>query len=116
MELTPAQRRALRAKAHHLQPVVIIGGAGLTPAVIGEIDVHLKSHELIKVKAQEAERDERSGIADEIAAALGAAVVQKIGKTLVIYRPQPEGAEGKAGMKRPRRKQPRRTKRSYQMS
>jgi RNA-binding protein len=114
MELTPAQRRALRAKAHHLQPVVTIGGAGLTPAVISEIDVHLKSHELIKVKAQEAERDERSGIADEIAAALGAAVVQKIGKTLVIYRPRPDDGSP-APKKTFRRKQPRRTKRSYQM-
>ncbi len=115
MELTPAQRRALRAKAHHLSPFVIIGDAGLTPAVVSEIDVHLKSHELIKVKVQQAERDERAGIADEIAAALGAAVVQKIGKTLVIYRPRPEDASG-APKKRPRRKPPRRTKRSYQMS
>ncbi len=115
MELTPAQRRALRAKAHHLSPVVIVGDAGLTPAVIAEIDVHLKSHELIKVKAQAAEREERAGIAEAIASALGAAVVQNIGKTLVIYRPRPEGETGAPAKPRPRRKPPRRTKRSYQM-
>ncbi|MGE5525902.1 MAG: ribosome assembly RNA-binding protein YhbY [Rhodospirillaceae bacterium] len=116
MELTPAQRRALRAKAHHLSPVVIIGDAGLTPAVLNEIDVHLRSHELIKVKVQEAEREQRAGIADDIASALDAAVVQKIGKTLVMYRPRPEDASAAASKARPRRKPPRRTKRSYQMS
>lgn len=115
-DLTPTQRRALRAKAHHLQPVVIVGDAGLTPSVVAEIDVHLKSHELIKVKVQEAEREERAGIAGRIAAALDAAVVQTIGKTLVIYRPRPEDARAAAPAKRPRRKPPRRTKRSYQMS
>ncbi len=115
MELTPAQRRALRAKAHHLQPVVIVGDAGLTPAVIGEIDVHLKSHELIKVKVQQGEREDRAGIANEIVDASGAALVQSIGKILVIYRPRPDGAAS-APKKKPRRKPPRRTKRSYQMS
>ena len=114
MELTPAERRALRARAHHLHPVVFIGDAGLTPAVLNEIGVHLKSHELIKVKAQGAERNERAGIAEEIAAALDAAVVQKIGKTLVIYRPRPEDASH-ATKKPVRRKPPRRTKRSFQM-
>lgn len=116
MELAPARRRALRAQAHHLQPVVIIGDAGLTPGVLSEIDVHLKSHELIKIKVQEGERQQRAGMADEIAVALEAAVVQKIGKTLIIYRPRREGAEAAAPKKRPRRKPPRRTKRSYQMS
>jgi RNA-binding protein len=115
MDLTPAQRRALRARAHHLQPVVIIGDAGLTPAVLREIEVHLKSHELIKVRVPEGERTERTGVAEGIADALEAAVVQKIGKTLVIYRPRPEGAETAAMARKPRRKPARRTKRSYQM-
>ena len=115
MELTPARRRALRGQAHHLQPVVIIGDAGLTPAVINEIDVHLKRHELIKVKVAEGERADRPRVAEQIAQALGAAVVQQIGKTLVMYRPRPEG-EAIAPKKRPRRKPPRRTKRSFQMS
>jgi putative YhbY family RNA-binding protein len=114
MELTPAQRRNLRAQAHHLQPVVIVGSAGLTPSVINEIGVHLNSHELIKVKLQDAEREDRPAIADTVAEALGAAVVQHIGKTVVLYRPKPEDA-AKAAKKRPRRKPARRTKRSYQM-
>ena len=50
LELTSAQRRTLKSVAHHLEPVVIIGDAGLTPAVLREINVHLKSHELIKVR------------------------------------------------------------------
>ena len=114
MELDSARRRALRARAHHLQPVVIIGGAGLAPAVINEIDVHLKSHELIKVKIQEAEREDRPRLAEQIAQALDAAVVQQIGKTVVVYRPRPEG-DATAPKKRPRRRPARRTKRSFQM-
>jgi len=51
-EITPAQRRALRAKAHALQPVVLIGDKGLSEAVLHEIEVNLTSHELIKVRAQ----------------------------------------------------------------
>ena len=114
MELTPARRRALRAQAHHLHPVVIIGDAGLTPTVMNEIDVHLKSHELIKVKVAEGERADRPRVAEQITEALGAAVVQQIGKTLVMYRPRPDG-ETAASKKKPRRKPPRRTKRSFQM-
>lgn len=113
MEITPTQRRDLRARAHHLQPLVIIGDAGLTPAVLREIDLHLKSHELIKVKMLEAEREQRAGIAAEIAGVLEAALVQTIGKTLIFYRPSPE--DRKAVKKKPRRRQPRRTKRSFQM-
>jgi len=48
--LTPSQRRALRAKAHHLDPVVTIGHHGLTPAVLHEIDVALLAHELVKIR------------------------------------------------------------------
>lgn len=115
MELTPTERRALRARAHHLQPVVIIGEAGVRPAVLREIDVALRSHELIKVRLMVAEREDRAGIAAEIAEALEAAVVQSIGRMLVLYRP-PSAEEQKAAVKkRPRRREPRRTKRSYQM-
>lgn len=117
-KLTPAERSALRAKAHHLEPVVIIGDAGLTPAVLREIDVHLKSHELIKIRVHGDDRDARAGILSEICAALDASPVQQIGKILVIYRPKPiatEPTEKKAAPRKGRaRKVVRRTKRSYQ--
>ena len=50
LELTSAQRRALRARAHRLHPVVMIGDAGLTTAVLNEINKNLCSHELIKIR------------------------------------------------------------------
>lgn len=116
-ELTPAQRRALKAKAHHLEPVVIVGDAGLTPAVLHEIDVSLKSHELIKIRVTGDDRDARAGMIAAIRDALDASPVQHIGKILVMYRPKPAEPEQKVARKQPHHKprtRGRRTKRSYQ--
>ena len=114
-ELTAAERRDLRARAHHLHPVVMIGEAGLTPAVLHEIDVALKSHELIKVRALGDDRDRRERLGEEICAALDAAEIQSIGKMIVLYRPRPEesGQTKKAAPRRGRK--PRfRSKRTFQ--
>jgi putative YhbY family RNA-binding protein len=89
-QLNPSERRALRARAHHLNPVVTIGEAGLTPAVLHEVDVALKSHELIKVKVLGDDRDRRGALTAEICAALDATGIQSIGKMIVLYRPRPE--------------------------
>ena len=111
--LTPAERRALRARAHHLHPVVMIGEAGLTPAVLNEIDLALKSHELIKIRVLGAERSRRDSLIAEIGAALGASPVQHVGKILVVFRPRPEAPEPKPA--RPRGRKPRyRSKRHFQ--
>jgi len=111
-ELSPAERRALRARAHSLHPVIMIGNAGLTPTVLQEIDIALKSHELIKIRVLGEDRALREKMIGEICPALDASPVQHIGKMLVIYRPRP--AEAAAAGTRPRRKEQRRTKRSYQ--
>ena len=113
-ELTPAERGPLRARAHHLQPVVMIGDAGLTAQVLREIDTNLKSHELIKIRVLGEDRRARDALMAAICSAAHASAVQRIGKMLVIYRPRlPE--EGKKVLKRrPARKAPRKTKRSYQ--
>ena len=87
MTLNAPQRRYLRGQAHHLQPVVIIGDAGLTDAVMREVDINLKSHELIKVRVFGDDRDNRVAIMEKICADLAAAPVQQIGKLLLIYRP-----------------------------
>src|SRR5438128_8035346 len=92
LKLTPAERSALRAEAHALKPVVIIGDAGLTPAVLKEIDAGLNSHGLIKVRVFGDDRDARVAMYETMCADLGAAPVQHIGKLLVIYRPQKEEA------------------------
>ena len=77
---------ALRARAHHLNPVVLVGQHGLTEAVIRETETALRAHELIKVRVLGDERDERLLIGDELCAATGAQLVQHIGKLLVLYR------------------------------
>jgi putative YhbY family RNA-binding protein len=112
-ELEPSERRALRARAHALRPVVMIGDAGLKPEVIAEIEANLKSHELIKIRVRGDERDVRKGLVSEICDATGAQPVQAIGKILVIYRQRPPEEE-KAVKRRIRPKPPRRTKRSFQ--
>jgi putative YhbY family RNA-binding protein len=99
--LEPARRRALRAKAHHLDPVVTIGHHGLTPAVLHEIDVALTAHELVKVRAAGDDREARDTLSERICAELDCAPVQQIGKLLVLWRPKPPEAETRASRKRP---------------
>lgn len=87
--MTPAERKQLKAQAHGLKPVVMIGQSGLTPGVLAEMNIALNSHELIKVKIR-AERDERKKLQEEICAQTGAEFVQSIGQILVIYRLNPD--------------------------
>ncbi len=90
MALTPKKRSELRAGAHKLDPVVIIGDKGLTDEVLAEIDRALKSHELIKVRAATDDRDARNTWMESICEKLAAHPVQQIGKVLVVYRENPE--------------------------
>lgn len=87
LSITPEQRRFLRAQAHHLNPVAMIGDAGLSEAVVKEIERGLAAHELIKIKAQGADKETRENWLSEICSQLSAAPVQHIGKILVVYRP-----------------------------
>jgi len=107
-ELSPVERRALRAAAHHINPTVAIAGNGLTPAVLKEIDVSLNAHELVKIKLHGIERDDRAALLDQICAELGCAPVQQIGNTLVIWRQKPEDTA--TAPKRNRRKPAPKTK------
>lgn len=87
--LDAADRKALRARAHHLDPVIMIGEAGLTRAVLDETDRALRTHELIKVRVLGDDREQRQAMSTEICSALGCTAVQSIGKLLVLYRPRP---------------------------
>lgn len=89
IQLTPAERREHRANAHHLDPVVLIGGDGLTAAVQKEIDAALKAHGLIKVRVFDDDRAAREEMYQQLADALNAAPIQHIGKLLVLWRPIP---------------------------
>jgi putative YhbY family RNA-binding protein len=103
--LSPKRRSELRAEAHKLNPVVIIGDKGLTDEVIAEIDRSLKAHELIKVRASSGERDARDVWMETICDRLEAHPVQQIGKIFVIYREKPEEASER---KAPKADEPRR--------
>jgi len=83
-------RQELKAKAHHLKPVVLLGSKGLTPAVVEETDVALNAHELIKVKINGAEKEDRQLMATDLCQQLKAELVQLIGNTAVIYRKNEE--------------------------
>jgi RNA-binding protein len=89
-ELSPARRRELKTRAHVLDPVVLIGGEGLSPSVLAEIDRGLKAHKLIKVRVNGADRPGREAILGEICRRSGAQPVQHIGKVLVLFRENPE--------------------------
>ena len=86
MALTSSRRSDLRAQAHKLSPVVIIGDKGLTDEVLAEIDRSLKAHELIKVRAATDDRGARGAWMQAICERLDAQPVQRIGKVLVVYR------------------------------
>ena len=87
---TPSERRQLRAQAHALDPVVIIGHHGLTAAVLKEIDRSLTAHELIKVRCADGDRAAREAAFARICAELDAAPVQHLGKLLIVWRPRPD--------------------------
>ncbi|MDO8789024.1 MAG: YhbY family RNA-binding protein [Sulfuritalea sp.] len=90
--MSPIQRRALKAAAHHLNPVVSISQKGLTPSVLAEIDRCLTAHELIKLRLYGIERDVREALFTEICTALKCASVQHIGNLLVLWRENPKDA------------------------
>jgi RNA-binding protein len=88
--LSERARRHLRGLGHALKPVILLGNAGLTPAVTAETARALHDHELIKVKAQAAERRARDATFAALAQATGSALVQRIGHVAVLYRPRTE--------------------------
>ncbi len=83
------EKKKLKALAHPLNPVVMIGQAGLTPAVIKEINIALDVHELIKIKIR-AERDDRNIIKTQIGDETNAELIQSIGQVAVFYRKNPK--------------------------
>jgi RNA-binding protein len=89
IQLTPAQRKEKRAEAHHLDPVVMIGNDGLTPAIRKEADAALNAHGLIKVRVFSDDRASRETMFAALSDELGAAPIQHIGKLLVLWRPVP---------------------------
>jgi putative YhbY family RNA-binding protein len=90
LKLNSAHRSALRSEAHALDPVVLIGEAGLTEAVLKEINLALDSHGLIKIRVFGDDREARIAIYNTICEQMDAAPIQHIGKLLVVYRQKKE--------------------------
>jgi RNA-binding protein len=88
--LTPRERASLKGRAHALEPIVQVGQAGLTDAVVNETDRALTAHELIKVKLAVADRDERADLIEALCTRTGATAVQRVGKIVVLWRPRAE--------------------------
>jgi RNA-binding protein len=83
-------RKALRAAGHHLSPVVQVGKDGVTDAVLRQLDEQLAAHELVKVRVGTESPEDRFEAADRLGAAVGAQVAQILGRTVLVYRKDPE--------------------------
>jgi RNA-binding protein len=91
--LTPRERARLKARAHALEPVVHAGQAGITDALVTEVNRALTAHELIKVRVGAADRHDRAALAEALCARTDAAAVQQVGKVLVLWRPTPDAGD-----------------------
>ncbi len=91
--LTTRERAHLKARAHSLAPVVQIGQSGMTEQVSAEIDRALTAHELIKVRIGSADREQRETFGNEVAVKTGAAIVHRVGKIVILWRPRPQDTD-----------------------
>lgn len=85
MPLTGKQRRALRAKGHHMEPVVIVGQSGVTEGILGALTQALEDHELIKVKINEGP-ESRQEAAEKMAEGTSSELVQLLGRTALLFK------------------------------
>lgn len=91
--LTSAQTRFLRGQAHDLKAMLQVGGKGVTPALLAELDNALEHHELVKIKVGAEDREARDAMIAQITGHSGAALVQRIGHTAILYRPSEENRQ-----------------------
>lgn len=97
LDITSQERSALRAAAHPLRPVVLIGDRGLSDSVLKEIDLNLSVHSLIKIRIGGQERQQRDLMLETICDSLSCAPIHHLGKTLIVYRPSDVAAPVQAG-------------------
>jgi RNA-binding protein len=86
MALSEKQKKHLRRLAHSLNPIVMLGNAGLTDGVVAELDRALTDHELVKVAARVGEREARDAALASLASRTMSELVQRIGHTGIFYR------------------------------
>ena len=88
--LSPAARRSLKARAHSLRPVVMIGSAAVTDTVVAELERAIGKHELVKIRVLQADRAGREELLTQICARTGAQAVQHLGRVLTVFRKKPD--------------------------
>jgi RNA-binding protein len=93
MPITEKQKRWLKTQVHHLKPVVLVGQAGLTDAVLAELDLALEHHELLKVRVAAGDRELRDSLIDRMIQETRATLVSRIGNVAALYRPNPNKRE-----------------------
>lgn len=86
MALNSRQRQHLKGLAHGRKPIVIIGEQGVTEGVLAELDGALAHHELVKVRVNAADREERDAMIASMTGQTGAELVQRIGHVAVLFR------------------------------
>jgi RNA-binding protein len=96
MTLSGKEKAALRAEAHHLGAIVHVGKEGVTPTLVQSLDDALRTKELVKIQLGRSVDEKPRELAHELATTVTAEVIQVIGKTITLYRPNPE-IKGKAG-------------------
>jgi RNA-binding protein len=96
MTLSGKEKAALRAEAHHLTAIVHVGKEGVTPTLVQSLDDALRTRELVKIQLGRTVEEAPKELAHELARTVQADVIQVIGKTMTLYRPNPE-IEGKVG-------------------
>ncbi len=96
------ERKRLRGKAHHLEPIVQVGHAGITDGVVAQTAKALADHELIKVRFHEPE--DKRAMADQLAERTKSGLCGLVGHTVILYRPNPELAAAAAAKALPLRK------------
>jgi len=92
MSLSKKQIKFLRAKCHDLKAVILLGQKGLTEEVLNELEIALTHHELVKIKLSVDDREARKQMITEICDKSHSEEVQSIGKTLSVYRVNPDKA------------------------
>ena len=95
IELNSGQKKSLRGKGHHLEPIVFVGKEGLSATLLKSTEAAIKTHELIKIKLGQNCPLERNEAGNELARCTGAVLVQVIGRMILLYRPNPDLPVGK---------------------
>ncbi|MDD3760436.1 MAG: ribosome assembly RNA-binding protein YhbY [Acidithiobacillus sp.] len=83
-------RQELRARAHHLKPIIMVGAQGVTPTLLAELDRALFDHELLKVRLPALDKEERDDCIAKLVDGSRAEAIGRVGRILMLYRPRPK--------------------------